>query len=143
MLRLRVGFQVLYTISNLCASISNFVFFDIGVSLSDPAWAAVAPTSSRYWSQIAVCTLHCDSIIMIARGSCAALAALRLSRSSGGCTRRRRAAAAPAASCRTLRSLSGAPSRPPAWSGGCTAAAAGAGIDGTQERVIQVLRDQN
>jgi hypothetical protein len=64
----------LYTIS---------VFFDIGVSLSDPAWAAVAP--ARYWSQIAVCTLHCESIIT--RGSCAARAAL--SRRSEGCTRRR------------------------------------------------------
>jgi hypothetical protein len=71
----------LYTISKICASISNFVFFDIGVSLSDPAWAAVAPT--WYWTQIAGCTLHCESII--ARGSCAARAAL--SRRSGGCTR--------------------------------------------------------
>jgi hypothetical protein len=69
--------RYLYTISKLCASISNFVFFIIGVSLSDLAWAAVAPT--RYWTQIAVCTLHCESII--ARGSCAAMA--------GGCTRRR------------------------------------------------------
>jgi hypothetical protein len=48
--------RYLYTISKLCALISNFVFFDIGVSLSDPAWAAVAPT--RYWTQIAVCA-HC------------------------------------------------------------------------------------
>jgi hypothetical protein len=52
-------------------ALSNFVFFDIDVSLSDPAWAAVAPT--RYWTQIVVCTLHCESII--ARGSCAARAA--------------------------------------------------------------------
>ncbi len=74
--------RYLYTISKLCASISKFVFFDIGVSLSDPAWAAVAPT--RYWTRIAVCTLHCESIIT--RGSCAASA---LSRRSGGCTRRR------------------------------------------------------
>ncbi len=37
--------RYLYTISKLCASISNFVFSDIGVSLSDPAWAAVAPSS--------------------------------------------------------------------------------------------------
>jgi hypothetical protein len=37
----------------LLSVIVNFVFFDIGVSLSDPAWAAVAPT--RYWTQIAVC----------------------------------------------------------------------------------------
>jgi hypothetical protein len=58
--------------------ILNFVFFNIGVSFSDPAWAAVAPT--WYWTQIAVCTLHYDSII--ARGSCAA-------RSSGGCTLQR------------------------------------------------------
>jgi hypothetical protein len=61
----------LYTISKLCASISNFVFFDIGVSLSDLAWAAVAPT--RYWTQIVVCTLHCKSII--ARGASAAAGA--------------------------------------------------------------------
>jgi hypothetical protein len=53
--------RYLYTISKLYASISNFVFFDIGVSLSVTAWAAVAPT--RYWTQIAVCTLHCESII--------------------------------------------------------------------------------
>jgi hypothetical protein len=55
------------------------------VLLSDPgpAWAAVAPT--RYSTQIAVCTLHCESII--ARGSCAARVAL--SRRSRGCTRRR------------------------------------------------------
>jgi hypothetical protein len=51
--------------------------------LSDLAWAAAAPT--LYWTQIAVCTLHCES--MIARGSCAARAAL--SRRSGGCTQRR------------------------------------------------------
>ena len=49
--------RYLYTISKLCASISNFVFFDIGVSLSDTARAAVAP--SRYWTQIVVCILHC------------------------------------------------------------------------------------
>ena len=29
----------LHLISKLCASKSNFVFFNIGVSLSDPAWA--------------------------------------------------------------------------------------------------------
>jgi hypothetical protein len=58
-------------ISKLCALILNFVFFNIGVSFSDPAWAAVAPT--WYWTQIAVCTLHYESII--ARGSCAARAA--------------------------------------------------------------------
>ncbi len=75
--------RYLYTISKLCASILNFVFFDIGVSLLDPAWATVAPT--RYWTQIAVCTLQCESII--ARGSYAARAAL--SCRSGGCTRRR------------------------------------------------------
>jgi hypothetical protein len=40
--------RYLYTISKLCASISNFVFFDISVSLSDPAWAAVAP--ALYWT---------------------------------------------------------------------------------------------
>jgi hypothetical protein len=60
-----------------------FVSFDIGVSLSDPAWAAVAPT--RHWTPIVVCTFHCESII--ARGSCAARAAL--SRRTKGCTRRR------------------------------------------------------
>jgi hypothetical protein len=77
--------RYLYTISKLCTSISNFMFIDIGVSWSDPAWAAVAPT--RYWTQISVCTfkLHCESII--ARGSCASRSAL--SRRSGGCTRRR------------------------------------------------------
>jgi hypothetical protein len=69
--------RYLHTISKLCALISNFVFFNIGISLSDPAWAAVAPT--RYWTQIAVCSLHCESII--ARGSCTARAAL--SRRSG------------------------------------------------------------
>ncbi len=72
--------RYLYTISKLCASISNLVLFDIGVSLSDPAWAALAPT--RYWTQNAVCTLRCESII--ARGACAAM-----SRRSRGCTRRR------------------------------------------------------
>jgi hypothetical protein len=61
-----------YTISKLCASISNFVFFAIGVSLSDPAWAAVAPT--LYWIQIAVCTLHCQCKPITTRGSCAARA---------------------------------------------------------------------
>ena len=40
---------------------------------------------TRYRTQIAVCTLHCKSIIT--RGSCAARAAL--SRRSGGCTPRR------------------------------------------------------
>ena len=37
-----------------------FVSFDIGVSfkLSDTAWADVAPT--RYWTQIAVCTMYCQ-----------------------------------------------------------------------------------
>jgi hypothetical protein len=70
---------------------SNFVLFNIGVSLSDPAWAAVV--SSRYWTQTAVCTLHCESII--ACGSCAARAAL--SRRSGGFTWRRAAPAAPGA----------------------------------------------
>jgi hypothetical protein len=70
-------------ISKLCASISNFVFFDICVSLKDPSWAAVAPT--LYWTQIVVYILHCESIIN--RDSCAALAAL--SRRSGGCTRLR------------------------------------------------------
>jgi hypothetical protein len=64
--------RYLYTISNICSTISNFVFFDFGVSLSGPAWAAAAPT--RYWTQIAVCTLHCESII--ARGSRTARAAL-------------------------------------------------------------------
>ena len=149
--------QYLYTISKLCASISNFVFFDLGVYLWDPAWAAVAPT--LYWTQIAVCTLHCESIIT--RGSCAARAAL--SRRSGGCTRRRGhtrctgrapAAAAGAAArlcrrsgCRSLRSghqrnagardswrqeLTGAKFAV----AGAVAAAAGAGINGTQERVI-------
>jgi hypothetical protein len=44
-----------------------FVSFDIGISLSDPAWAAVAPT--RYWTQIAVCTFHCESIIAVAHAS--------------------------------------------------------------------------
>ncbi len=48
--------RYLYTISKICASKSNFVFFDIGDSLLDPAWAAVDPT--RYWTQIAVCA-HC------------------------------------------------------------------------------------
>ncbi len=32
------------------------MFFDISVSLSEPAWAAVAPT--RFWTQIVVCLLH-------------------------------------------------------------------------------------
>jgi hypothetical protein len=59
-----------------------FMSFNIGVSSSDPAWAAVAIT--RYWTQITVCTFHCESII--ARGSCAARATL--SRHSRGCTRR-------------------------------------------------------
>jgi hypothetical protein len=77
---LQMLLRYLYTISKFCASMSNFVFFDIGVSLSDAAWAAVAPT--RYWTQIEVCTLHCESII--ARGACAARAAL--SRCSWGCT---------------------------------------------------------
>ncbi len=49
--------RYLYTISKLCASISNFVFFDIGVPSTDPAWAAVA--STRYWTKIVVCRLHC------------------------------------------------------------------------------------
>jgi hypothetical protein len=53
------------TISKVCASISNFDFFDVVCSLSDPAWVAVVPT--RYWTQNTVCTLHCESII--ARGS--------------------------------------------------------------------------
>jgi hypothetical protein len=70
--------QYLCSIPKIFSSISNFVFFDICVSLSGPALAAVAPT--RYWTQIAVCTLHCESII--ARGSFAARAAL--SSSSGG-----------------------------------------------------------
>ncbi len=62
------------------------VSFDIGVSLSDPAWAAVAPT--LYWTQISVCTFHCgDSIIARGSESCAARAAL--GRRSRGCTRRR------------------------------------------------------
>ena len=50
--------RYLDTISKLCASISMFVSFDIGVSLLGTAWAAVAPT--RYWTQIAVCTGYCQ-----------------------------------------------------------------------------------
>jgi hypothetical protein len=57
------------TISKLCSSISMFVSFDISVSLSDTAWAAVAPT--RYWTQIAVCTIYCQCC------QCCALAAHR------------------------------------------------------------------
>ncbi len=56
------------------------MFFDIGV------FCRIQPgLPTRYWIQIAVCTLHCKSIIT--RGSCAARATL--SRSSGSCTRRR------------------------------------------------------
>ncbi len=46
--------RIVNDIEALCFDI---VFFDIGVSLPDPAWATVAPT--RYLRQIAVCTLHC------------------------------------------------------------------------------------
>jgi hypothetical protein len=78
--------RYLYTELKLCASISNFVFFNVGVSLSDPAWAAVAPT--WYCTQNVACTLHCESCeSIIARGSCAVWAAL--SRRSRGCTQRR------------------------------------------------------
>jgi hypothetical protein len=72
----------LYNILKLCASKSNFMFFNISVSLSDPAWTAVAPTQD--WIQIVVCTLHCQATI--ASSSCAARASL--SHCSRGCTRR-------------------------------------------------------
>ena len=69
--------RYLDTISKLCASISMFVSFDIGVSLLGTAWAAVAPT--RYWTQIAVCTGYCQYC------QCCALAAhwLRTGSSTG------------------------------------------------------------
>ncbi len=63
----------------LCSTISVFLF-RIHCQRSSgwiPAW---------YWTHIAVCTLHCKSIIT--RGSCAARAAVTGSRRSGGCTRR-------------------------------------------------------
>ncbi len=73
--------RYLYTISKLLC-------FDIrfSCSLISVFFCWIQPgLPTRYWTQIAVCTLHCESIIT--RGSCAARAAL--SRRSGGCTRRR------------------------------------------------------
>jgi hypothetical protein len=55
----KCSFDICIRYRSFFASISNFVFFDIGVSLSDPVLAAVAP--ARYW--IAVCTLQCKSTI--------------------------------------------------------------------------------
>jgi hypothetical protein len=52
--------RYLDTISKLCASILMFVSFNIGVSLSDTAWAAVTVASTRYWTQISVCTMYCQ-----------------------------------------------------------------------------------
>jgi hypothetical protein len=79
-----------------------FVPFNIGVSLSDPAWAAVAPTQARYWTEIAMYTFHCESII--ARGSCTARATAAL----GG-------AAAPAAPGAAPAAAAGAALRPAVW----------------------------
>ncbi len=72
--------QYLYTISKLLC-------FDIEFRvLPYRCFCRIQPgLPTRYWTEIAVCTLHCESIIT--RGSCAARAAL--SRRSGGCTRRR------------------------------------------------------
>jgi hypothetical protein len=75
-----------YDIEVFFASISNFVFFDIGVFFRiqpGPAWAAYLVQDTD--CGVHIMALHCKSIIT--RGSCAAWAAL--SRSSGGCTRRR------------------------------------------------------
>jgi hypothetical protein len=104
--------------------VSSILVFFCRIQPGLPSW---------YWTQIAVCTLHCESII--ARGSCAARAAL--SRSSGGCTRRR---------CRTRCTgrSTGCGRRSGAragWAAEAAAAAAGAGMNGTQERII--LRDKN
>jgi hypothetical protein len=36
-------FDILLSVSKLCASISTIIFFDVGVSLSNPVWTAVTP----------------------------------------------------------------------------------------------------
>jgi hypothetical protein len=73
-------FDICIRYRSFFASISKFVFLDIGV------FCRIQPgLPTRYWTQIVVCTLHCKSIIT--RGACAARAAL--SRRSRGCTRRR------------------------------------------------------
>jgi hypothetical protein len=143
-----------YDIEFFFASVSNFVFFDIGF------FCRIQPgLPARYWTQIAVCTLHCKSIIF--RGSCAARAAL--SRRSGGCTRRRsRSRCNGRSTGRSRQSGARPPERRPQSpeqasterrsareeltsakfsAAGAADAATGAGINGTQERVI--LGDNN
>jgi len=119
--------RYLYTISKLfCFDIEFRVlryrcFFRVQPGL---------PTQN--WTQIAVCTLHCKSIIT--RGSCAARAALSL-----------RSGAPEAALGGAPHPLHRAQHRPQpperGLAAGAAAAAAGAGINGTQERVI--LGDKN
>ena len=119
--------RYLYTISKLFASISNFVFFDIGVSLSDPAWAA-------YSVQVTDCGVHI---------------ALKINNYLWLMCRQGR----PQPPQRRLHSAARPhPLHQAHWqhrpqppergsAAGAAAAAAGAGINGTQERVI--LGDKN
>jgi hypothetical protein len=111
-------------------TISNFVFFDIGVFLSDPAWAA-------YSVQDTDCQLRCahcfaNQSLPVAHVPPGPPSAAAAEAALGGAAAPAAPGAAPAAA-----AGAGLGRRRP----GAAAAAAGAGINGTQERVI--LGDKN